>query len=62
MRTTTIGDLITGLVDIYERRYEDHELATVKAALVLDDLLQARARRSGAGAKRAVRGAARKAA
>lgn len=40
----TIGDLINGLVEAYERKYEDHELATVKAALVVDELLRSRAR------------------
>jgi hypothetical protein len=45
---TTIGDLISGLVDVYEQRYEDHELATVKTALVVDDLLRVRARRAEA--------------
>jgi hypothetical protein len=43
--TMTLGELISGLVEAYERRYEDHELATVKAALVIDDLLRARRRR-----------------
>lgn len=47
--TTTIGELIIGLVDAYERKYEDHELATVKTALVVDELLRARGRR---GARR----------
>ena len=56
--TTTIGELISGLVEVYERKYEDHELATVKAALVVDGLLRARRRRES----RAVRGGARTAA
>lgn len=64
----TIGDLISGLVDVYERRYDDHELATVKAALVMDALLQStrpvRAARAARAARvmRATRGNARKAA
>jgi hypothetical protein len=53
--TTTIGELISGLVEAYERKYEDHELATVKAALVVDKLLRARTRRT----VRATRGSAR---
>jgi hypothetical protein len=64
MTTTTIGDLISDLVEIYERRYQDHELATVKAALVVEALLRAHERREAApaaGATRAVRsGSARK--
>lgn len=65
MTTTTIGDLISDLVEIYERRYQDHELATVKAALVVEELLRAQERReaAAAGATRPVRrGSARKAA
>jgi hypothetical protein len=64
MKTTTIGDLISGLVDAYERQYHDHELATVKAALVVDELLRARSRRTAAkaagaaGARRSSRKAA----
>ncbi len=49
MKTTTIGDLISDLVEAYERQYHDHELATVKTALVVDELLRARARRAVAG-------------
>ena len=70
MQTITIGDLISGLVDVYESQYEDHELATVKAALVMDKLLRvnqpraARAARVARAARsvRAMRGNARKAA
>jgi hypothetical protein len=66
MTTTTIGDLISDLVEIYERRYQDHELATVKAALIVEELLRAHERREAAsatGAPRPVRsGSARKAA
>ncbi|HSK00999.1 MAG TPA: hypothetical protein VK932_07150 [Kofleriaceae bacterium] len=64
MKTTTIGDLISGLVDAYERQYHDHELATVKTALVVDELLRARSRRTAAkvigaaGARRSSRKAA----
>jgi uncharacterized protein YejL (UPF0352 family) len=72
---TTIGDLITELVEVYEREYADHELATVKTALIVDDLLRANVARAPgtrsarslraawpARSRRAVRGAARKAA
>ena len=38
--TTTLGDLISGLFEVYEGRYEDAELATVKTALVVDELLR----------------------
>jgi hypothetical protein len=48
--TTTVGDLISGLLDVYERRYHDHELAAVKTALVVDELLRARERRDAAEA------------
>jgi len=65
--TTTIGDLISGLLDVYERHYDDHELATVKTALVVDNLLRADAARSmrrmsrtrSTQSCRAVRGTAR---
>jgi hypothetical protein len=61
--TLTLGDLISDLLDVYERAYDDHELATVKTALVVDDLLQARAARltetDATRLRRAVRGAAR---
>ena len=63
MKTTTIGDLISGLVEAYERQYEDHELATVKAALVVDDLLRTHRGRTGvarsAPSARPMRGGAR---
>jgi hypothetical protein len=62
MQTMTIGDLISGLVDVYERQYEDHELATVKAALVVDELLRTARPARSARLPRAMRGNARKAA
>lgn len=62
MQTITIGDLISGLVDVYERQYEDHELATVKAALVVDELLRKARPARSARLLRAMRGSARKAA
>jgi len=62
MQTITIGDLISGLVDVYEQQYEDHELATVKAALVVDELLRKSRPARSARPLRAMRGSARKAA
>lgn len=53
--TTTLGDLIIGLLDAYERQYADRELATVKTALVVDDLLRAHGRQDAARSKRAAR-------
>lgn len=60
--TTTLGDLIIGLFDAYERQYADRELATVKTALVVDDLLRAHARQDAARPKRAPRVTVRRAA
>ena len=36
---TTLGDLVSELVDQYERIYNDHELATVATSVTLDDIL-----------------------
>ena len=36
---TTIGDLVSELVDQYEAIYDDHELATVATSVTLDDIL-----------------------
>ena len=36
---TTLGDLVTELVDQYERIYHDHELAAVATSVTLDDIL-----------------------
>ena len=36
---TTIGDLVSELVDQYEAIYDDHELAAVAAEVTLDDIL-----------------------
>jgi hypothetical protein len=69
--TTTVGDLISGLLDVYERRYDDHELAAVKTALVVDELLRAHGRRDqpestetarSERSRSSMRGSARKAA
>jgi hypothetical protein len=60
--TITIGDLIIGLFDVYEREYADRELATVKTALVVDDLLRAHGRQDAARSKRTPRAGVRGAA
>ena len=36
---TTLGELVSELVDQYERIYNDHELATVATSVTLDDIL-----------------------
>jgi hypothetical protein len=36
---TTLGELVTELVDQYEAIYDDHELAAVAASVTLDDIL-----------------------
>ena len=36
---TTLGDLVSELVDQYERLYHDHELAAVATSVTLDDIL-----------------------
>jgi hypothetical protein len=36
---TTLGDLVTELVDQYEALYHDHELAAVAASVTIDDIL-----------------------
>jgi hypothetical protein len=36
---TTLGDLVSDLVDTYEALYNDHELATVATSVTLDDIL-----------------------
>ena len=60
--TTTLGDLIIGLLDAYERQYADHELATVKTALVVDNLLRAHGRQDAPRSKRTARAGVRRAA
>jgi hypothetical protein len=39
MKTTTLGELVSELVDQYERLYHDHELAAVATSVTLDDIL-----------------------
>jgi hypothetical protein len=36
---TTLGQLVSELVAQYERKYHDHELATVATSVTLEDLL-----------------------
>ena len=36
---TTLGDLVSELVDAYEDLYHDHELATVAASVTLEQIL-----------------------
>ena len=36
---TTLGDLVSDLVDQYEALYNDHELAAVATSVTLDDIL-----------------------
>ena len=36
---TTIGDLVSELVDQYERIYKDHELAAVATSVTIDDIM-----------------------
>jgi hypothetical protein len=36
---TTLGELVSELVDQYEALYHDHELAAVATSVTLDDIL-----------------------
>lgn len=36
---TTVGDLVSELVEQYEALYDDHELAAVATSVTLDDIL-----------------------
>ena len=36
---TTLGELVSELVDQYEAIYQDHELAAVATSVTLDDIL-----------------------
>ena len=36
---TTLGELVSELVEQYEQLYHDHELATVATSVTLDDIL-----------------------
>ena len=36
---TTLGELVSELVDQYEAIYKDHELAAVATSVTLDDIL-----------------------
>ena len=44
---TTIGQLVSELVDEYERIYRDHDLATVATSVTLEEILHANAARAG---------------
>ena len=37
---TTLGELVSELVDQYEAIYKDHELAAVATSVTLDDILR----------------------
>jgi len=47
---TTLGQLVSELVDQYERLYHDHELATVAASVTLEEVLNDSERRSNSDA------------
>ena len=36
---TTLGQLVSELVDAYERLYHDHQLATVAASVTLEQIM-----------------------
>jgi hypothetical protein len=36
---TTLGELVSELVEQYERLYKDHELAAVATSVTLDDIM-----------------------
>jgi hypothetical protein len=36
---TTLGQLVSELVDAYERIYQDHELATVATSVTLEQIM-----------------------
>jgi len=38
---TTLGQLVSELVDQYERIYHDHDLATMAASVLIEDMSQA---------------------
>ncbi len=37
---TTLGELVSELVESYEREYEDHELATVATSVTLEEMFK----------------------
>ena len=43
---TTLGQLVSELVDAYERLYQDHELATVATSVTLEQVLHDNAMRA----------------
>jgi hypothetical protein len=42
---TTLGELVSELVESYERKYEDSELAAVATSLTLEELFKSKAAR-----------------
>lgn len=49
---TTLGQLISELFDVYERRYRDPHLAALAAQVTVNELLSAREGRTRADARR----------
>jgi hypothetical protein len=52
---TTLGELVSELVEQYERLYKDHELAAVATSVTLDDIMhdnEERKRRPAPGSRR----------
>lgn len=43
---TTLGQLVSELVDAYERLYHDHELATVATSVTIEQVLHDNATRT----------------
>jgi hypothetical protein len=43
---TTLGHLVSELVDAYERIYHDHELATVAASVTIEEVMHDNASRA----------------
>jgi hypothetical protein len=37
---TTLGELVSELVESYEREYEDHELATVATSVTIEEMFK----------------------
>lgn len=42
---TTLGELVSELVDSYERQYKDHELATVATSVTIEEMFKSNAAR-----------------
>ena len=52
---TTLGDLVSELVEQYEAIYDDHELAAVATSVTLDDILHDNEERKRRPAPRSAR-------